>query len=162
MGRIKVSGYRRKGYHRKAYTRSDGTRVSACYVPPTRVSSHYRKDVGAPGKGKKKIPSPEKGELRKHGYDIHHSPRKRRKALDKAVREDGATTVYRRLLAQRNYREDTAEAYARRNNCSMAKAREATKGAKPVPESVDASRNAAWHIFNSDMQYIKKKYDVGE
>ena len=37
---VVVSSYRRKGYHRKGYTRRGGVRVSACYVPPTKVKKH--------------------------------------------------------------------------------------------------------------------------
>ena len=42
-----------------------------------------------------------RGELSKHGYAMHISASKRREALKKAVDEDGAPTVYRRLLLLR-------------------------------------------------------------
>lgn len=164
-GKIKVSGYRRSAHKRSGYKRSDGT-----YISPTRVEAHhvdpyYREDVGAPGKtkeirgGGETIPVKE-GELSQHGYEMSDPPRKRRAALREAIDEDGATTVYRRLLALRNFREDTAEAYAKRNNCSIEEAREATKGAKPVPKSVNKKRYAEWQILNRDMKYIKDNYNV--
>ena len=38
-----------------------------------------------------------KGELTKHGYSIRKSDEARHRALAKAVKEDGALTVYKRL-----------------------------------------------------------------
>jgi len=71
----------RKGYTREAYT-------------------YYRKDVGAPGRGKKVIPELEEGELTKHGYSTDKPAKERHEALRKAVREDGAEVVWHRLHAQ--------------------------------------------------------------
>jgi len=43
----------------------------------------------------------QRGELTKHGYSMSDSQDSRRRALRKAVAEDGAATVYRRLLLLR-------------------------------------------------------------
>ena len=87
---------RKRGYHRRAYQRRDGTRVKSSYVSPSTFSI---RDRGAPGHGKKLF-TIEKGELTKHGYSAGESAAERRRALRKAIREDGTTTTFRRLNAQ--------------------------------------------------------------
>jgi hypothetical protein len=98
MGKIRV---RRRGYYRRGHYRRTKTGrrvwVKGAYVPPT---TYERVDIGKPGKGRKVIEIREPGELRKHGYSTRKSAVARRRALAKAVREDGATTVWRRLHAQ--------------------------------------------------------------
>ena len=80
--RVKATTYKRNGktIRRKAYT-------------------YERKDVGKPGKGPKVIPI-EKGKLSKFGYSTKKSERARHAALNKAVEEYGALSVYRALNAQ--------------------------------------------------------------
>ncbi|MBW2672007.1 MAG: hypothetical protein JRD89_01160 [Deltaproteobacteria bacterium] len=111
MGKIRV---RRKGYWRRGYVRKDGVRVKRCYVPP---ATFLIRDRGKPGRGRRVIGRMEPGELRKHGYAINKSARARRLALGKAIREDGAATVWRRLHAQvilrKNARRGSAQARAR-------------------------------------------------
>lgn len=48
----------------------------------------------------------EEEELTKHGYSMSAKVRSRHIALGKAVREDGPTTVYRRLLLLRLWNRD--------------------------------------------------------
>lgn len=93
----------RKGYTRKAYTRKDGTRVKATHVPPT---TFKRKDVGAPGRGKKVI-KVEPGKLTKYGYSTSKSAKERRRALKKAINAYGSTAVWRMLNAQVIFRKRT-------------------------------------------------------
>ena len=40
----------------------------------------------------------QKGELTKHGYSMYAPASQRHKALEKSIREDGARTVFRRLM----------------------------------------------------------------
>jgi len=80
--KVKATTYKRNGktIHRKGYT-------------------YERKDLGKPGKGPKIIPI-EKGKLSKFGYSTKKSERARHAALNKAVEEYGALSVYRALNAQ--------------------------------------------------------------
>jgi len=94
--RAKTLLVRRKGYYRKAYTRKGGIRVKATRVKPT---TYRIKDRGKPGRGKKIIPI-EPGKLKKLGYSTSKSAAARHKALDKAVKKYGASTVWHMLHAQ--------------------------------------------------------------
>lgn len=47
MGKIRIKGYRRKGYRRDILP-GPGRKMG--YIKPTRVKSHLRPDLGAPGK----------------------------------------------------------------------------------------------------------------
>ena len=62
-----------------------------------------RKDVGAPGRGKKLI-KVKKGLLKKYGYSTSLSDRSRRIALERAVRVYGPGRVWHMLNAQVNLR----------------------------------------------------------
>jgi len=96
--RVKPTTYRRKGktVHRKGYV-------------------YRRRDVGKPGKGPKLIVIKEKGALRKHGYSVKKSDVARHKALTSAIKEYGALSVYRKLMAQyvfrKNYDPRTAKVF---------------------------------------------------
>lgn len=97
---------RRRGYWRGPYTyrrRGKLIKVKRHYVPPTTFTI---RDRGAPGRGRRVIEIEEPGELRKHGYGVWKSAQARRRALARAVREDGAETVWRRLHAQVVYRKN--------------------------------------------------------
>ena len=58
---------------------------------------HQRKDIGAPGRGRKVIPI-KKGKL--HPYSTSQSAETRRRTLQKKAKQYGATSVYRSLQAQ--------------------------------------------------------------
>jgi hypothetical protein len=58
-----------------------------------------RRDVGAPGRGRKLFEI-RRGLLLKHGYSTRLPAEKRHRALDRAVREYGAARVWRMLHAQ--------------------------------------------------------------
>lgn len=70
------------------------------------ASSHHkaytavRKDLGKPGIGPRVILIMEKGSLSKYGYSTKKSDRARHDALDKAIKQYGAMTVFRKLQAQ--------------------------------------------------------------
>jgi len=85
--KVKPTVYRRKGklVRRKGYT-------------------YRRIDVGKPGKGPKLIEIKEKGALRKHGYSVKKSEEARHRALSSAIKEYGALSVYRKLMAQYVFR----------------------------------------------------------
>lgn len=59
-----------------------------------------RKDVGAPGRGKKVIKKIERGKLKKYGYSTSKSTQARHKALAKAVKAYGSDEVWHMLHAQ--------------------------------------------------------------
>jgi len=90
---------RRRGYWRGPYTyRRKGKliRVKRHYIGPT---TYMARDVGKPGRGKKLIEI-EPGKLKKYGYSTDKNARARRRALAKAVKAYGATSVFRMLNAQ--------------------------------------------------------------
>lgn len=76
---------------RKGYKTKKGVKVSPSCV----------KDQGAPGKGKKLFPAPQKGKLSKYGYhNIKNlSESERHKAISKAVKDHNPTTIVRDLNA---------------------------------------------------------------
>jgi len=122
---------RRRGYWRGPYTyrrRGKLIKVKRHYVPPT---TFYIRDRGAPGRGRRVIGELEEEELRKHGYSVDKPARARRRALAKAVREDGAAKVWRRLHAQVIFRKG------------------APKGSK---EARDRER------FRKDRDWVKERY----
>jgi hypothetical protein len=80
----------------RGYTRKDGTRVKG----------HYAKDMGAPGrtpKGKRVLPKLKKGEFHRYGYRLAKSSKARHRALLKAVKRLGYSTVIKRLVVLRTY-----------------------------------------------------------
>lgn len=83
---------KRKGYI--ARRRVDG--VTTYRVKPT---VYYRKDIGAPGRGKRVIPPLEEEELKKHGYSLNAPEEIRHKALAKSIAEDGYRKTLGRLIA---------------------------------------------------------------
>jgi len=95
--RVRPTTYRRNGkiIHRRGYT-------------------YKRKDIGKPGKGPKLIKIKERGALTKYGYAIKKSPQARRRALRKAIKEYGALSVYRKLMAQYVFRKNYAPDQAAR------------------------------------------------
>ena len=87
----------RKAYRvRKDVKPGPGKKMKTIRVKKT---IYWRKDVGAPGRGRKIIPSLEAGELTKHGYRFGASASRRHTALSKSVREDGYRTTLGRLIA---------------------------------------------------------------
>jgi len=101
-----------KSGRRKQYERTITVRVRpTTYIRNGKVIHrrgyvYKRKDVGKPGKGPKLIPI-EKGKLKKFGYSTKKSARARHAALNKAVKEYGALSVYRMLNAQVIFRKRT-------------------------------------------------------
>jgi len=63
------------------------------------VAASCIKDRGLPGKGKNSIGKLRKGELIKYGYQYRLSDANRRKALEKAIKQYGVLSVYRKLDA---------------------------------------------------------------
>lgn len=63
------------------------------------VSASCIKDRGLPGKGPNGIGKLRKGELIKYGYQYRLSDANRHKALEKAIKQYGALSVYRKLDA---------------------------------------------------------------
>jgi len=97
-------GYRKRGsseYGRRTI------RVRVKASPHRRGYVAVRKDVGKPGIGPKLIPIMEKGTLTKHGYSIKKDEAARHRALNKAVSEYGALSVFRKLKAQETLRKRT-------------------------------------------------------
>ena len=96
-------GYIRKSYYRKSYYRKDGTFVKGSRVKSTHVEPECIKERGkhaTPSSPKNRLGIKlRKGELTKEGYsgisylDTEH----RHKALDKAVKNYGGLTVFRKL-----------------------------------------------------------------
>lgn len=103
--------YTKKKYYRKGYTRKDGTKVSGAWVQKTKVpaTTFKIKDVGAPGRGKKKIVIKRKGALGVVGYSTSKSTSERRRALRRAVKKYGKDSVWRMLNAQVRLREKAGE-----------------------------------------------------
>ena len=104
------SGYiLRKGYTRKfsKNVKSNGFTVrrkgTTYTVRPKKneitVDASCIKDRGLQGKGPNSIGKLRKGELIKYGYQYRLSDAKRRKALQKAVKQYGELSVYRKLDA---------------------------------------------------------------
>ena len=105
----------RKGYTRKAYTRKNNTKVKSKYIKPNCIKSR-----GLPGKTTDKfidkdgtvkgIGKLKKGELGKHGYHKVKTlgVRKRRKALDSAIKEYSPHKILRKLGALRTYQKNTS------------------------------------------------------
>lgn len=83
---------RRKAYTRKSYTRADGTRVGKTRVPSSCIT-----DRGAPGRGKKVLPTMQAGGLGGPGYTTK-SKAERHKILRKCVEDDGYRTCMGRLM----------------------------------------------------------------
>lgn len=79
---------------RSGKTRRIYPTVRATYVKATCI-----KDLGKPGKGVQAIGPLRKGELSKHGYSYKLPEQSRRNALQKAVKEFGALSTYRKLNA---------------------------------------------------------------
>jgi hypothetical protein len=97
----------RKAYTRKAYTRKDGTKVKA-----TRVAAKCIKDRGTPGKGPYTLPPLKDNHfLTKHGYSLSKSFEDRKKALKKAIKENGSLSVLRHLVLVRNYSKSVKKNY---------------------------------------------------
>lgn len=148
-GRKKRLGKRKKRrsrplltVHRKGYT---ATRKGKKYrVKPT---TYKIKDIGAPGRGKVRIPIRSKTEAKRkgrpggylgyHGYILTARTSARHRALDRAVRDYGAAKVWRRLLALRNVRE---------------------KAGIPGPTPKGGKAGREWHKIDRDMKFVKKKY----
>ena len=63
------------------------------------VEASCIKDRGLRGKGPNSIGKLRKGELIKYGYQYRLSDAKRRKALEKAIKQYGTLSVYRKLDA---------------------------------------------------------------
>ena len=107
-GQILRVGYKRGGYYRKPYTRKDGTKVKGAWIGKSEVGEACVPDTGLPHKtpaSRKVLPKLKKGELGKYGYkDVKNlSTKKRREALEEAVRDAGYATIIRRLNAVANY-----------------------------------------------------------
>ena len=88
MARKKLT-VKRKAYTRKGFTAKRGKkkyRVKRTKVPSTKYKI---KDIGAPGRGKKRVPPLKEGILKKLGYSIKKTPAARRKALAKDVKKRG-------------------------------------------------------------------------
>ena len=100
MGRL---GYGRSA--RQSYARTIRVRVKA--TPRRRGYVAVRRDVGRPGIGPKLIPIIKRGALSKHGYSTKKGAGARRRALERAVREYGALSVFRKLKAQETLRKRT-------------------------------------------------------
>lgn len=98
------------------------------------------RDVGAPGKGKKKIPIARNNALGRHGYVLAKSAKSRHVALNKAVKAGGSTVVYRRLLALRNVRERPA----------------GRPGPSPPPRTTRIGKE--WRAIDNDMDFITKNF----
>ena len=97
----------RAGYTRKAYTRKDGTKVKA-----TRVAPKCIKDRGEPGKGPYTLPPLKDNHfLTKHGYSLSKSFEDRKKALKKAIKENGSLSVLKHLVLVRNYSKSIKKNY---------------------------------------------------
>lgn len=93
----------RNAYQRKGYRRADGTYVKSAYIPAA-----YTPDRGAPGKAplSRRVLPPVKNEymLRNFGYSVYHTPKRRRIAIDKAVRKyKSSLYVERHLILIKNY-----------------------------------------------------------
>ncbi|MEM2512731.1 MAG: hypothetical protein QXU81_00200 [Candidatus Bathyarchaeia archaeon] len=89
-----------------------------------------RADLGKPGKSDKVIPIKKKGALVKYDYRVHKSEEARRRALAEAVKEYGALSVYRKLMAQaifrKRYAPDVAERF--RSDAEWVKSRYSVNG----------------------------------
>ena len=84
---------------RKAYTRKNGVYVKSSCV----------RDMGNPGKGYPNgIGKLKKGDLTKHNYSLKSSKLSRHRALNKAIKEYGALSVYRKLNALAVYTKNTS------------------------------------------------------
>ena len=95
--------YRKSGRQQYASRR----RTIRVRVPATSRRKGYtyeRKDIGRAGVGPKLIPIMEKGTLTKYGYSTKKNTGARRQALEKAVKEYGALSVFRKLKAQETLR----------------------------------------------------------
>ena len=126
----------RRGYWRGPYTyrrRGKLIKVKRHYVKAT---SYRIRDVGARGRGPKRIPIEAEGALTRFGYGIHKSTRARRRALRRAIKEYGALTVWRRLHAQVQLREEAG-----------------VPGPKPRPGVEEA-----WRIFREDRDWVAERF----
>ena len=83
---------------RKGYTRKTGTRVRPACIA----------DLGARGKGPRRIGTLKKGKLAQFGYSARKSARARHAALNAAVKKYGPLSVYRKLNAVAVYTKRTA------------------------------------------------------
>jgi hypothetical protein len=95
----------RRGAGSEYGRRSIRVRVKA--TPRRRGYVAIRRDIGRLGIGPKLIPIMEKGSLTKHGYSTKKSEEARHRALNKAVAEYGALSVFRKLKAQETLRKRT-------------------------------------------------------
>jgi hypothetical protein len=88
---VKSNGYtvRRKGTIYTVRPKANEISVAASCI----------KDRGLPGKGPNSIGKLRKGELIKYGYQYRLSDANRRKALQKAIKQYGVLSVYRKLDA---------------------------------------------------------------
>jgi hypothetical protein len=122
----------RRGYWRGPYTyrrRGRLIKVKRHYVKPT---TYRLRDVGARGRGPRRIPIKAEGALRRFGYSINKSRRARRRALRKAIEAYGALKVWRRLHAQVQLREEAG-----------------IPGPKPR-----RGVKEAWRIFREDRDWV--------
>lgn len=78
-----------------------GHKTTLCVRSPRKVS-------GGRSPSPVRIGPLDKGTLRKHGYSVNKSTFDRRKAIDSAIREYGATTVQRKLQAVSTLQKNTS------------------------------------------------------
>lgn len=102
-------------------------------------------DQGAPGRGKKILPTPDPGHL--YGWKHTMSAARRHLILVKAVRKDGYATIIRRLNLLRNFTHRTSPSTARAAGADMAwlKAKYRPAGYKPKVKPTARRRAANPH-----------------
>ena len=99
--------YGKGGSQQYATPRRRTIKVRVRGTPRRKGYVAIREDIGKPGVGPKLIPIMEKGSLTKYGYSSKKSEQARHVALNKAVEEYGALSVFRKLKAQETLRKRT-------------------------------------------------------
>jgi hypothetical protein len=107
---VRTLTVRREAYRRKGYIRKGGIKVAPARVP----SATYKiRDIGAPGRGAKRIKIGRPGALKVAGYSTKLSAEARHRALKEADRRYGTVALFRMLQAQIVFRKRVQPATAR-------------------------------------------------
>jgi hypothetical protein len=141
MGEITVSrrGYKARRRKKEWKIRRDGKVITAHARKEewtVRPATYERVDIGAPGRGPRKIPISD-GQLRRFGYTLDKPEGERRAALRRAVEEYGPEKVWHRLQALINLREEAG-----------------IPGPKPRPEEKEN-----WEKLRADRDWVKEAFN---
>lgn len=106
----------KRGYvKRRGYTTKKGTRVKSSCVPAKGLA----KKTGGKKHGKRLGVKLRRGELKAFGYSLQKGAEKRHKALARAIKEYGATSVERKIVFLRTLRKNAVSEDQKRQHARL-------------------------------------------